>query len=352
MKKYIVLLLLSAFLFSCGKSDNKNTTNLQLNGAGATFPYPIYSKWFDEYSKINKDAKINYQSIGSGGGIKQVTEGTVDFGASDAPMKDEEIKNAETKNNSKVMQIPTVLGAVVVCYNLPGVDKSLKLSPETLVAILLGKITKWNDAKISADNSDAKLPDKNITVISRADGSGTTYGFTDYLSKVSDDWKNGPGTGKDVKFPVGQSAKGNEGVTGMIKQNEYSIGYVELIYALQNKLKYASIKNANGEFVEATLESVTKAAEVSVDKMPEGLTMSITNAAGPGAYPISSYTYLIVYENQRDEAKGKILKAFLKWMLTDGEKFAKDLQYAPLPDVLVKKALAKVDKISFNGKAL
>jgi phosphate transport system substrate-binding protein len=339
MKNLIVLFLLSIMLFSCGKKENKQG-NMQLNGAGATFPFPLYSKWFDE------DAKINYQSIGSGGGIKQLTEGTVDFGASDAPMNDEEIKTAESKNSTKIFHFPSVLGAVVITYNLPGVDKSLNLSGEVVSEIYLGKIKRWNDPKIAKENEGAKLPDKEISVVYRTDGSGTTYIFTDYLSNINADWKKDVGTSKTVKFPIGQGGKGNEGVTGVVKQLEYSIGYVELIYALQNNLKYANIKNGEDEFVTPTLESVTKAGEVSLPQMPESLTMSIINAKGKGAYPIASYTYLLVYEKHKDSEKGKMIKSFLQWALTDGQKFAKDLGYAPLPAEVSKKAIEKISKLN------
>lgn len=345
MKKLIMLFLLSIVFFSCGKKDDKQS-NAQLNGAGATFPFPLYSKWFDEYAKINKDAKINYQSIGSGGGIKQITEGTVDFGATDSPMNEEETKAAETKNNTKIDHIPTVLGAVVLTYNLPGIEKSLNLSGEIVSEIYLGKIKKWNDPKIVKENEGAKLPDKEISVVYRTDGSGTTYIFTDYLSNISEDFKKEVGISKTVKFPAGQGGKGNEGVTGVVKQLEYSIGYVELIYALQNKLKYANVKNAEGEYITPSLESVTKAGEVTLPQMPESLTMSIINPKGKGAYPIASYTYLLVYEKHKDSEKGKMLKSFLQWALTDGQKFAKDLGYAPLPVDVSKKALDKISKLN------
>lgn len=345
MKKLLVLFLFSFLIFSCGKKDEKQS-NMQLNGAGATFPFPLYSKWFDEYAKINKDAKINYQSIGSGGGIKQITEGTVDFGATDSPMNEEETKSAESKNNTKIDHIPTVLGAVVLTYNLPGIDKPLNLTGELVSEIYLGKIKKWNDPKIAKENEGAKLPDKEISVVYRTDGSGTTYIFTDYLSNVSEEFKKEVGLSKTVKFPVGQGGKGNEGVTGVVKQLEYSIGYVELIYALQNKLNYAKIKNAEGEYITPSLESVTKAGEVMLPQMPESLTMSIINAKGKGAYPIASYTYLLVYEKHKDAGKNKMLKSFLQWALTDGQKFAKDLGYAPLPADVSKKALDKISKIN------
>jgi phosphate transport system substrate-binding protein len=340
MKYLTILVLVFAFIASsCGKKEEGGS--VQLNGAGATFPFPIYSKWFDEYAKVNKDAKFNYQSIGSGGGIKQITEGTVDFGATDAPMTPEETKNAETKSGTKIHHISTVLGAVVLTYNVPGVEK-LNLTGENVADIYLGKIKKWNDPKIAKENPDAKLPDKDITVVFRTDGSGTTYIFSDYLGAVSPEAKEKIGVSKTAKFDIGQGGKGNEGVTGVVKQLEYSIGYVELIYAIQNKLKYASIKNLEGEFVAPTLESVTKAGEVTLPQMPENLTMSIINAKGPGAYPIASYTYLLVYEKHKDPAKGKLIKAFLEWALTEGQKYAKDLGYAPLPADVSKKGLEKI----------
>jgi phosphate transport system substrate-binding protein len=344
MKYLTILLLVFAFIASsCGKKENAGP--VQLNGAGATFPFPLYSKWFDEYAKVNKDAKFNYQSIGSGGGIKQITEGTVDFGATDAPMSVEETKNAELKSGTKIHHIPTVLGAVVLTYNVPGVEK-LNLTGENVADIYLGKIKKWNDPKIAKENPDAKLPEKDITVVFRTDGSGTTYIFSDYLGAVSPEAKDKIGVSKTAKFEIGQGGKGNEGVTGVVKQLEYSIGYVELIYAIQNKLKYASIKNLEGEFVAPTLESVTKSGEVTLPQMPETLTMSIINAKGPGAYPIASYTYLLVYEKHKDPAKGKLVKDFLVWALGDGQKFAKDLGYAPLPTEVSKKGLEKVKALN------
>lgn len=352
--RYISILLISLTFFSCGGKRNValNRSGGQLNGAGATFPFPIYSKWFDEYYKIDKNAKINYQSIGSGGGIRQITEGTVDFGASDSPMNETEKKKAEDKNNSRVLQIPTVLGAVVLTYNLPGINKNINLSGETIADIYLGKIKRWNDGRIKADNPDINFPDREIVVCYRTDGSGTTYIYTDFLSKVSSEWKQNQGTAKDVRFPVGQGGKGNEGVTGIVKQLEYSIGYIELIYALQNKLNYANVKNKEGEFISPSLESVTKAADNTVDEMTESLTLSVTNAKGKGAYPIASYTYLLVLENQRDLIRGRILKSFIKWALTDGKKFANDLGYSSLPQSVVEKALTRVELINFNGKPL
>ncbi len=345
MKYLTIFVLLFAFFAGACGNKGEQKSSLQINGAGATFPYPLYSKWFSEYSNVNKDAKFNYQSIGSGGGIKQITEGTVDFGATDSPMTPEEQKNAEMKSGTKIHHIPTVLGAVVLTYNVPGLDKPLNLSGETVADIFLGKIKKWNDPKIAADNAGANLPDKDITVVFRTDGSGTSYIFTDFLGSVSAEAKEKIGVSKTPKFDVGQGGKGNEGVTGVVKQLEYSIGYVELIYAIQNKLKYANIKNSEGEFITPTLESVTKAGDVTSAQMPETLTMSIINAKGKGAYPIASYTYLLVYEKHKDEAKGKLVKSFLEWALGDGQKFAKDLGYAPLPAELSKKAAEKIKNL-------
>lgn len=345
MKHLLIFALLSAFIaVSCGQKEG-GTDSMQLNGAGATFPFPIYSKWFDEYSKLNRDSKFNYQSIGSGGGIKQMTEGTVDFGATDSPMTEEESRSAETKSGTTIDHIPTVLGAVVITYNLPGIDKTLNLSGELISDIYLGKIKKWNDPAIAKENEGINLPDKDINIVYRTDGSGTTFIFTDFLGSVSPEFKEKIGVSKTVRFPVGQGGKGNEGVTGVVKQLEYSIGYVELIYALQNKLKYANIKNAEGDFVTPSLESVTKAGEVMLPEMPETLTMSIVNAKGKGAYPISSYTYLLVYEKNKDSKKAEMLKKFLEWALTDGQKFAKELGYAPLPEDVSKKALTKVKNL-------
>lgn len=347
MIKSLIFSIALLFLVSCGKNDKVEAPKTsQLNGAGATFPYPLYSKWFNEYAKLNKDAKINYQSIGSGGGVKQITEGTVDFGASDSPMSTEEIEKANQKNNNSIIHIPTVIGSVVLTYNVPGIAKEIKLTPDAIVGIFMGTIKKWNDPKITKENPDLTLPDKDIIVCYRTDGSGTTYVFADFLGKVSEDWKTKVGVAKDVRFPVGQGGKGNEGVTGLVKQLEYSIGYVELVYALQNKLQYAYVKNADGEFVKPSLEALSKAAEQSVNEMPDDLRQSITNAKGKESYPISSYTYLLVYEKQKDQFKGKTLKEFLNWALTQGESFASELGYAPLPKVVIEKALQKVNKIT------
>jgi phosphate transport system substrate-binding protein len=311
-----------------------------LNGAGATFPYPIYSKWFSEYHKAHSDVQVNYQSIGSGGGIRQVLAGTVDFGASDGPMTDEQLGQAKVK----ILHIPTVLGAVVPAYNIPGVSGEVKFTPEALAGIFLGKITTWNDKALAAANPGVNFPNQAIVVIHRSDGSGTSYIFTDYLSKVSADWKNGPGKGTSVKWPVGLGGKGNEGVAGMIRQMEGSIGYVELIYALQNKITYGSMKNPAGEFVKASLESVTTAA-ASVKSMPADFRVSITNAPGKGAYPISSFTWLLIPTRSQDPNKGKILTDLLNWCETDGQKLAADLSYAPLPDTVVAKVKEAIKQV-------
>jgi len=311
-----------------------------LNGAGATFPYPMYSKWFNEYHTLHSDIEINYQSIGSGGGIRQVLAGTVDFGASDGPMTDEELAQAKIK----ILHIPTVLGADVPAYNVPGVSGELKFTPEALANIFLGKVTSWNDAAIAGANPGIKLPDVPIVVVHRSDGSGTTYIFTDYLSRVSSDWKSGPGKGTSVKWPVGLGGKGNEGVAGMIRQMPGSIGYIELIYAVQNKIPYGTVKNASGNFVKASLDSVTAAA-ASMKTMPADFRVSITNAPGKDSYPISSFTWLLIPVQAKDAAKGKIISDFLNWMLDDGQKMTANLTYAPLPQNVVDKVKVAIKQI-------
>ena len=328
---------ISIFLFLLAIPVWGQTT---LNGAGATFPYPMYSKWFSEYNKLHPDIQFNYQSIGSGGGIRQVLAGTVDFGATDGPMTDEQLSQAKTK----ILHIPTVLGADVPAYNIPGVSEELKFTPELLANIFLGKITSWNDAALAKANPGVNLPNQPIIVIHRSDGSGTTYIFTDYLSKVSTDWKNQVGKGTSVKWPVGLGGKGNEGVAGMIRQMQGSIGYVELIYAVNNHIAYGSVKNAAGEFVKASLESVTAAA-ASVKSMPADFRVSITNAPGKDAYPIASFTWLLIPTPAKDPAKGKIIVDFLNWMLEDGQKMTAALSYAPLPESVeakVKEAIKRV----------
>jgi len=303
-----------------------------VNGAGATFPNPMYQKWFSEYHKAHPDIQFNYQSIGSGGGIRQVLAQTVDFGASDGPMTDEQLSQAKTK----ILHIPTVMGAVVPAYNVPGVSGELKFTPEVLAGIFLGKITTWNDPAIAKANPGVSLPNQSIIVVHRSDGSGTSYIFTDYLSKVSSEWQNGPGKGTSVKWPVGLGGKGNEGVAGMIRQMQGGIGYIELIYAVQNKIDYGSVKNAGGAFVKASLESVTAAA-ASVKSMPADFRVSITNAPGKDAYPISSFTWLLIPEKSKEAAKGKILADFLTWMVDDGQKMTAELTYAPLPGSVAEK---------------
>ena len=311
-----------------------------LNGAGATFPYPMYSKWFSEYNKLHSDIQFNYQSIGSGGGIRQVLAGTVDFGATDGPMTDEQLAQAK----AKILHIPTVLGADVPAYNIPGVSEELKFTPELLANIFLGKITSWNDAAIAKANPGVNLPNQPVIVIHRSDGSGTTYIWTDYLSKVSSDWKNQVGKGTSVKWPVGLGGKGNEGVAGMIRQMQGSIGYVELIYAVQNHIAYGSVKNAGGEFVKASLASVTAAA-ASVKNMPADFRVSITNAPGKDAYPIASFTWLLIPTPSKDAAKGKIIADFLSWMVDDGQKMTADLSYAPLPESVAAKVKETIKQV-------
>jgi len=319
--------------------------NLLINGAGASFPYPIYSKWFSEYNKKNPTIQINYQSVGSGAGIKQATEGTVDFGASDGPMKDEQIKAYADKHNSGILHFPTVLGAVVPTYNIPGVTGTLNFTPEALAGIFLGKVTKWNDPLIAGANKGAKLPADDIVVVHRSDGSGTSYIWTDYLSKVSDEWKNKVGTNASVNWPVGLGGKGNEGVTGLVKQTPNSIGYVELIYAAQNKVDYGSVKNSSGAFVKADLAGVSAAAAGAAKEMPDDFRVSITNPPGKAAYPISSFTWLLIPEKFSDAAKRDAMKGFLKWALTDGQGMVEDLSYAKLPKSVVDKELKAISKV-------
>jgi len=311
-----------------------------VNGAGATFPNPMYQKWFSEYHKAHPDIQFNYQSIGSGGGIRQVLAQTVDFGASDGPMTDEQLSQAKTK----ILHIPTVMGAVVPAYNVPGVSTELKFTPEVLAGIFLGKITTWNDPAIAKANPGISLPNQTIIVVHRSDGSGTTYIFTDYLTKVSSEWANGPGKGTSVKWPVGLGGKGNEGVAGMIRQMQGGIGYIELIYAVQNKIDYGLVKNPGGTFVKASLESVTAAA-ASVKSMPADFRVSITNAPGKDAYPISSFTWLLIPEKSKEAAKGKILADFLTWMVDDGQKMTAELTYAPLPGNVAEKVKGAIKSV-------
>ena len=310
---------------------------LLINGAGATFPYPIYSKWFDVYHGKNPNIQFNYQSVGSGAGIKQVTEGTVDFGATDGPMNDEQMKAFQDKRKTSILHFPTVLGAAVPTYNVPGVSGALNFTPEALAGIFLGKITKWNDPAIAGPNKGVNLPGNDIVVVHRSDGSGTTYIWTDYLSKVSDEWKNKVGRATSVNWPVGLGGKGNEGVTGLIKQTPNAIGYVELIYAAQNNIPYGAVKNSSGAFLKADLSSVSAAAASVAKEMPDDFRVSITNAPGKTAYPISSFTWLLIPAKIPDAGKRDAIKGFLKWMLTDGQGFAESLSYAKLPKEVVQK---------------
>ena len=330
MLRSLRVLLCLALLVSCAFAQ----TNL--NGAGATFPYPIYSKWFNEYHNQHSDIQINYQSIGSGGGIRQVQAGTVDFGATDGPMTDEQIAQSKVK----VLHIPTVLGAVVPAHNILGVSGEVKFTAEALAGIFLGRISKWNDKAITSANPGINLPDQNITVVHRSDGSGTTYIFTDYLSKVSRDWQGTVGKGTSVKWPVGIGGKGNEGVAGSIRQLPGSIGYIELIYAMQNKIPYGSVQNSSKNFVKASLETTTAAA-VGV-KMPADFRVSITDPPGKSAYPIASFTWLLIPTHPADANKGKILKDFLFWMLDKGQTMVEALSYAPLPKDVVEKEKAAI----------
>ena len=345
----IIAGLMSLPLVGCSSTGGDPNAEVKLQGAGATFPNPLYQKWFSEYNKITPNAKFDYQSIGSGGGIKQISSKTVDFGGSDAPMKDEELKAAP----SEILHIPTVLGAVVITYNVPSVTTDLKLTPDAIAGIYLGKITKWNDAAITSANPGVSFPDATINVVRRSDGSGTSYVWTDYLSKVSPEWKEKIGAGTMVNWPpIGMAAKGNEGVTGQVKQSPNSLGYVELIYAEQNKLPYASVKNSSGEFVKPSLESVTAAAAGAASQIPDDLRVSITNSPGKDAYPISSFTYFLVYKNQDDEAKGRALVNFLWWASHDGQQLAKPLLYAPLPAEIAARAEQKIKSITYQGKPL
>ncbi len=312
-----------------------------LNGAGATFPYPIYSKWFSEYHRLHPDVQINYQSLGSGAGIQQLKAGTVDFGASDMPLNDELLKQMR----GPILQLPTVLGAVVPAYNLRDVTAELKFTPQALAGIYLGRITKWNDKAIADANPGIKLPDKAIIVVHLSDGSGTTFVFTDFLSKISPEWKSSVGSNTSVRWPVGLGGKGNEGVAGMVRQNDGALGYVELIYALQNKITFGSVQNAAGNFVKASLASTTAAAAGVT--MPADFRLSITNASGKDAYPIASFTYLLIPLQWNDATKGKIMTDFVNWMLDQGQSMTTQLDYAPLPKAVVEKERAKIKEIKF-----
>jgi phosphate transport system substrate-binding protein len=357
MHRTLLALVSLALVAACGDSSKKpaansgapaqsTTSGADLTGAGATFPYPLYSKWFNEYA-AKTGVKINYQSIGSGGGIRQLSEQTVDFGATDAPMSDAELAKAK---GGPILHIPTVLGAVVVIYNLPEVTQPLKLDGATLAAIYQGQITKWNDARIAALNPGVRLPASDILVVHRSDGSGTSYVFTDYLASVSPAWAAKPGKGKEVQWPVGLGAKGNEGVAGQVKQTPGAIGYAELAYATQNKLSTATIANAAGEFVAPSIASATAAAAGAAARLPANTDyrVSIVNAPGKGVYPISSFTWIIVYQKQRDAVKGKKLVDFLRWALTEGQGMAAPLDYAPLPDAMRTALISRLGTIQIQ----
>jgi phosphate transport system substrate-binding protein len=339
MKKLILSLLGCGCWFA---AQTGAQAQLLINGAGATFPYPIYSKWFDEYAKVDPSVRFNYQSIGSGGGQKQITARTVDFGASDGPMSDENLAKAP----GKILHIPTVAGADVITYNLPGNPK-LKLDGDAIAGIFLGNITKWNDPKIAALNPGVELPDVGIIPVHRSDGSGTTFIFTDYLSSISPVWADSVGKGTSVKWPasVGIGAKGNEGVAGQVKQLSGAVGYVELIYAKQNQMPYADIKNAAGNFITPSLDSVT--AALATAKIPDDFRFSMVNAPGEQTYPIAGTTWLLVYEKQKDAAKGKKLVEFLNWALSRGETLAPSLDYAPLPDAVQQRVLERIKTIKY-----
>src|SRR2546427_2541415 len=346
MQRIGLILAIALFCVSCTDTDRTHAAPPQagqvlINGAGATFPNPIYSKWFNECHRKFPQIQINYQSIGSGSGIRQMIEGTVDFGATDGPMTDEQLKQAKTK----ILHFPTVLGAVVPAYNIPGVSQEINFTPEALAGIFLGKITKWSDPELTKANAGMNLPDKNIVVIHRSDGSGTTYVWVDYLSKVSPEWKSKVGVNTSVNWPIGLGGKGNEGVAGLVKQTPNSIGYVELIYAIQNKMLYGKVRNRSGKFVQATLESVTAAAAAAAEKMPEDFRVSITDPAGADAYPIASFTWLLVPARIKSAEKGAAIKKFLAWMLADGQPLTAPLNYAPLPASVIaleQKVLATI----------
>jgi phosphate transport system substrate-binding protein len=342
MKRFVGLAIGVLALCAIVLADNA----LLINGAGATFPYPIYSKWFDVYHTKNPNFQFNYQSVGSGAGIKQVTEGTVDFGATDGPMNDDQLKAFQDKHGGVgILHFPTVLGADVPTYNIPGVSGALNFTPEALAGIFLGKVTKWNDPSIAAANKGVNLPAADIIVVHRSDGSGTTYIWTDYLSKVSDEWKTKVGKGTSVNWPTGIGGKGNEGVMGSVKTTPNAIGYVELIYAVQNNIPYGSVKNSSGNFVKADLASVTAAAAGAAKEMPEDFRVSITNAPGKMAYPISSFTWLLIPQKFQDAGKRDAIKGFLKWMLSDGQNSVETLSYAKLPKEVVEKEKKAINNI-------
>jgi len=340
-RRIITVLLLVLAVAGIARSG---FADLLINGAGATFPYPIYSKWFDVYAKENPGIKFNYQSIGSGGGIRMLSNRTVDVGASDAPLTDQQLSDAP----AKILHFPSVMGAVVIAYNLPGFAGTLRLTGPVIADIFAGKITKWDDDKIKALNTTVAIPSTDIVVCHRSDGSGTSYIFTDYLSKVSSSWSSDPGKGTSVKWPAGLGGKGNEGVTALIQQTPGAIGYVELIYALNNHIPYAEIQNKAGNWVQATLDGVTAAAASAAGNMPDDFRVSITDAPGANAYPISSFTWLLVYQKQTNKETGQQIVKFLQWALTDGQKYAPELKYAQLPAEVVQKESAQIQQIQLQ----
>jgi phosphate transport system substrate-binding protein len=343
--KNAAAVLLGVILAGCNSSNpsasSKHEGTVLVNGAGATFPYPIYAKWFDEYHKLHPDIQINYQSIGSGGGLRQLISGTVDFGASDSPMTDEQARQMKVK----VLHFPTVLGAVVPTYNIPGVTQELKFTPEALAGIMLGTVKKWNDPRLAKTNPGAKLPADDIVTVHRSDGSGTTFVWTDYLAKVSPEWKSRVGSGNSVNWPAGLGAKGNEGVAGLVKQTPHSFGYVELVYAVQNKMAYGQVQNSSGEFVKADLASVTAAARSVAANMPDDFRVSIANPPGRDAYPIASFTWLLVPSAIENPVKRSAITGFLGWMLADGQKMTEALSYAPLPAEVIAKETSAIAQI-------
>ena len=339
--RIVKILSIMAVLLMLGTVAVAAAGQVLLNAAGATFPYPMYSKWFDQYHQAHSNVQINYQSIGSGGGIRQLLDKTVDFGASDGPMTDEQLKQASVP----ILHFPTVLGADVPSYNLPGVSAELNFTPEALGGIFLGKITKWNDPAITSANPGVKLPGDDIVVVHRSDGSGTTYIWTDYLSKISPEWKQKVGTATSVNWPVGLGGKGNEGVAGLVQQTPNSLGYIELIYAIQNKIAYARVKNSSGAFVKADLASVSAAAAAVAKFMPDDFRVSITNPEGKAAYPIASFTWLLIPAKFTDTAKRDVVKDFLKWMMTDGQQSCEALSYAKLPKEIVAKEMKAIAQI-------
>ena len=341
MKATRILFAAALAAFAALTAAPGEAQTVQINGAGATFPYPIYSKWFSEYNKLHPEVEINYQSIGSGGGIRQLSNQTVFFGASDGPMTSDQLQAAP----GHILHLPTVLGGVVPVYNIPGVNAELKFTGQVIADIVLGRITKWNDKAITALNPGVALPDTDITVAHRSDGSGTTYIFVDYLSKVSPDFKKTVGVATSVNWPVGVGGKGNEGVAGLVKQTPGAFGYVELIYAIQNKIAYGSVRNMDGVFVRSSLETVTAAAGAAASAMPKDFRVSITNAPGKDAYPISSFTWLLFYESPKDKARAKVMVDFMKWALTDGQKYCADLGYAPLPAAVVALEIEALKRI-------